>query len=82
MPSLTSTVTRETSKLTLHVCGVRSCLPSRDGVVCAVCEQWATWDGIRKFEAEKHDYLQGQIGLGPKLFVCACLVFACALLCC
>jgi len=24
--------------------------------------QWATWDGIRKFEAEKHDYLQGQIG--------------------
>jgi fructose-bisphosphate aldolase class II len=24
--------------------------------------QWATWEGIRKFEAEKHDYLQGQIG--------------------
>ena len=24
--------------------------------------QWATWDGIRKFEAVKHDYLQGQIG--------------------
>jgi fructose-bisphosphate aldolase class II len=24
--------------------------------------QWATWDGIREFEAEKHDYLQGQIG--------------------
>jgi len=24
--------------------------------------QWATWDGIRKFEAEKHDYLQSQIG--------------------
>ena len=24
--------------------------------------QWATWNGIRKFEAEKHDYLQGQIG--------------------
>ena len=24
--------------------------------------QWATWDGIRKFEADKHDYLQGQIG--------------------
>jgi fructose-bisphosphate aldolase class II len=24
--------------------------------------QWATWDGVRKFEAEKHDYLQGQIG--------------------
>jgi len=24
--------------------------------------QWATWDGLRKFEAEKHDYLQGQIG--------------------
>jgi len=24
--------------------------------------QWATWDGIRKFEAAKHDYLQGQIG--------------------
>lgn len=24
--------------------------------------QWAYWDGVRKFEAEKHDYLQGQIG--------------------
>jgi fructose-bisphosphate aldolase class II len=24
--------------------------------------QWATWDGIRKYEAENHDYLQGQIG--------------------
>jgi fructose-bisphosphate aldolase class II len=24
--------------------------------------QWAFWDGIRKFEAERHDYLQGQIG--------------------
>jgi fructose-bisphosphate aldolase class II len=24
--------------------------------------QWATWDGIRKYEASKHDYLQGQIG--------------------
>lgn len=24
--------------------------------------QWASWDGIRKFEAEKHDYLQSQIG--------------------
>lgn len=24
--------------------------------------QWAYWDGFRKFEAEKHDYLQGQIG--------------------
>ena len=24
--------------------------------------QWATWDGIRKFDAAKHDYLQGQIG--------------------
>ena len=24
--------------------------------------QWAAWDGIRKFEAEKHDYLQSQIG--------------------
>jgi fructose-bisphosphate aldolase class II len=24
--------------------------------------QWATWDGIRTFEATKHDYLQGQIG--------------------
>jgi fructose-bisphosphate aldolase class II len=24
--------------------------------------QWAYWDGIRKFEADNHDYLQGQIG--------------------
>lgn len=24
--------------------------------------QWAAWDGVRKFEAEKHDYLQSQIG--------------------
>lgn len=24
--------------------------------------QWAYWDGLRKFEKEKHDYLQGQIG--------------------
>lgn len=24
--------------------------------------QWAYWDGIRKFEAANHDYLQGQIG--------------------
>lgn len=24
--------------------------------------QWAYWDGVRKFEAEKHGYLQGQIG--------------------
>jgi fructose-bisphosphate aldolase class II len=24
--------------------------------------QWAFWDGIRTFEAAKHDYLQGQIG--------------------
>lgn len=24
--------------------------------------QWAMWDGIRKFEAKNHDYLQGQIG--------------------
>lgn len=24
--------------------------------------QWATWDGIRKFEAQFHNYLQGQIG--------------------
>ncbi|MDC1106422.1 class II fructose-bisphosphate aldolase [Prolixibacteraceae bacterium] len=24
--------------------------------------QWATWDGIRVFEAANHDYLQGQIG--------------------
>ncbi|MCL3781568.1 class II fructose-bisphosphate aldolase [Prolixibacteraceae bacterium JC049] len=24
--------------------------------------QWATWDGIRQFEAANHDYLQGQIG--------------------
>ena len=24
--------------------------------------QWATWDGIRRYEAENRDYLQGQIG--------------------
>ncbi|MEN8230245.1 MAG: class II fructose-bisphosphate aldolase [Bacteroidota bacterium] len=24
--------------------------------------QWAAWDGVRKFEAKNHDYLQGQIG--------------------
>ena len=24
--------------------------------------QWAYWDGVRGFEADKHDYLQGQIG--------------------
>jgi fructose-bisphosphate aldolase class II len=24
--------------------------------------QWATWDGIRTYEAKNHDYLQGQIG--------------------
>ncbi len=24
--------------------------------------QWATWDGVRKYEAQNHDYLQGQIG--------------------
>jgi fructose-bisphosphate aldolase class II len=24
--------------------------------------QWAFWDGVRKFEAKNHDYLQGQIG--------------------
>lgn len=24
--------------------------------------QWAMWDGIRAYEAEKHDYLQAQIG--------------------
>ncbi len=24
--------------------------------------QWAMWDGIRQYEASKHDYLQGQIG--------------------
>jgi len=24
--------------------------------------QWAYWDGLRQFEASKHDYLQGQIG--------------------
>jgi len=24
--------------------------------------QWAYWDGLRQFEADKHDYLQGQIG--------------------
>jgi fructose-bisphosphate aldolase class II len=24
--------------------------------------QWAAWDGVRQYEAEKHGYLQGQIG--------------------
>jgi len=24
--------------------------------------QWATWDGVRQYEADHHDYLQGQIG--------------------
>ncbi len=24
--------------------------------------QWAYWDGVRQYEASKHDYLQGQIG--------------------
>ena len=24
--------------------------------------QWAAWDGIRRYEAANHDYLQGQIG--------------------
>ena len=24
--------------------------------------QWAFWDGVRKYEAENRDYLQGQIG--------------------
>ena len=24
--------------------------------------QWAAWDGVRQFEAARHDYLQGQIG--------------------
>jgi len=24
--------------------------------------QWASWNGVRKFEADKHDYLQAQIG--------------------
>ena len=24
--------------------------------------QWAYWDGLRAFEKEKHDFLQGQIG--------------------
>ncbi|MEN8247765.1 MAG: class II fructose-bisphosphate aldolase [Bacteroidota bacterium] len=24
--------------------------------------QWAYWDGVRSFEAQNHDYLQGQIG--------------------
>ena len=24
--------------------------------------QWAMWDGIRAYEAENHDYLQGQLG--------------------
>jgi fructose-bisphosphate aldolase class II len=24
--------------------------------------QWAFWDGVRAYEADKHDYLQGQLG--------------------
>lgn len=24
--------------------------------------QWAAWDGVRAYEAEKHEYLQAQIG--------------------
>ena len=24
--------------------------------------QWACWDGVRKYDAKHHDYLQGQIG--------------------
>jgi|MGYP000075358674 fructose-bisphosphate aldolase class II len=24
--------------------------------------QWATWDGVRAYEAKYHGYLQGQIG--------------------
>jgi fructose-bisphosphate aldolase class II len=24
--------------------------------------QWASWDGVRTYEAKYHDYLQGQIG--------------------
>jgi fructose-bisphosphate aldolase class II len=24
--------------------------------------QWASWDGVRKYEAKYHNYLQGQIG--------------------
>ena len=24
--------------------------------------QWATWNGVREYAAEYHDYLQGQIG--------------------
>jgi len=24
--------------------------------------QWAFWDGVRSYEADKHDYLQGQLG--------------------
>ncbi|MDO8363001.1 MAG: class II fructose-bisphosphate aldolase [Actinomycetota bacterium] len=27
--------------------------------------QWALWDGVRQYEAEHHDYLQGQLG-NPK----------------
>ncbi len=27
--------------------------------------QWAYWNGLRAYEKEKHDYLQGQIG-NPK----------------
>jgi len=46
---------------------------TREEIQCAVSNgvvkmnvdtdtQWAYWDGLRAFEAEKHDYLQGQIG--------------------
>ena len=31
-------------------------------MLVSLLDQWACWDGIRKFEKEKHDYLQGQIG--------------------
>merc|ERR1712048_1409616 len=33
--------------------------------------QWAYWDGLREFEKEKHDYLQGQIGnpTGPFIWL-------------
>ena len=24
--------------------------------------QWAFWDGVRGYEADRHDYLQGQLG--------------------
>lgn len=41
----------------------------KTAVVNGVCKmnidtdtQWAYWDGMRAFEKDKHDYLQGQIG--------------------